>query len=121
MEDEWDDRNPESIDPDKSPAPGIGSSTRRGLLAFAIWMGGAELSIMGCAALFFSSSSEASSREYAGPLWQASVIGAVLGFLPAILAAVIVARGDKQPQYWALAVLSMLMTPLSGFTLMVLL
>ena len=130
-EDGWEDEKPEPIDPKIPPTLkqlggfpyGIRQTikeNRNSLVSFAVWMGTAELTVMLPGLFIFLRHPQGfASDGIVGPLWIASIYGAVFGFIPAIIVASIVSRRGKRPPLWALGGLSILFTMTLAFLMMI--
>ena len=87
------------------------SAHKDSFLSFAAWMGGAELILMLCVAeITYGMNPYITFRETVEHLYWAGVAGAVLGVIPAILVAVIVAARGKRPSLWIVGATSILVT-----------
>ena len=115
----WSDDEEKYVDPKKPPSPrelggfphGMSRQTKNSFLSFAAWMGGAEMTIMLCAALIALESPFSSTGEAVQVIYWAGVVGAVLGIIPAALAAWIVFyRKKRRPALWVLGLISMPVT-----------
>ena len=72
---------------------------KNGMLSFAAWMGGAEFTCMWLAAE--SHGSTLTSGEVGVVLWKASLVGALIGVIPAVVVAVVIQKQMKNPFPWA--------------------
>ena len=88
----------------------MGKRTRNSFLSFAAWMGGAEMTLMLCVVYLSLGNSFPSFSESVVIFYWAAVVGAVLGFIPAVLAAVFVFMAKKRPPLWVTGLISMPIT-----------
>ena len=104
------------------PYVGVDQATKDGFIAFAMWLGGAELAVMlGVAGVNFVTGRMETLPGAVDLLWEASIAGAVVGFFPAAIAGVLVGSRRKWPGAWSLVWLSLVVTLVTAATLSVLL
>ena len=112
---------PEPLEPGKPPIPrqpgglsyrGFSQATKNGFIAFAMFIGGAELAVMlGVAGIGLFTSKMDSLPQAVDLLWEASLVGAAVGFLPAVVAGIVVGSRRERFRVWTfLAGLSLLVT-----------